>query len=399
MSESPLSPEKLEPGETRVDLSSDNKKNNKVTLSLIWERIVRMGLGETALRVGTAVVSFVLILIVVWVMNNFYMGGINFTAEQVAQAAALTEEVTLDVAQPEYVGQVIPISLTRLADLHTIVPSRPRFDVIQYEVQSGDTIFGIAEMFGLRPSTILWGNYNTLYDNVENLYPGQLLNILPVDGTYYEWNAGDGLNGVAEYFGVTTDTIIDWPGNYLNREDLGDLSDPNIIPGTWLIVPGGEREFITWTAPRITRDDPASSSLYGTGSCGTIADGAVGNGTFVWPTVAHYISGYVYSPETNHYGVDFGGQLGSSIYAMDNGVIVYAGWNDWGYGNVVVIDHGDWQTLYAHLDSWNVSCGQSVYQGDVIGYMGSTGNSSGPHLHLEMLSDTYGRVDPIQFLP
>lgn len=79
--------------------------------------------------------------------------------------------------------------------------------------------------------------------------------------------------------------------------------------------------------------------------------------------------------------------------------IVYVGWNAWGYGNVVVINHGEWQTLYAHLDSWNVSCGQSVYQGDVIGYMGSTGNSSGPHLHLEMQSDTYGLVDPTHLLP
>ena len=88
------------------------------------------------------------------------------------------------------------------------------------------------------------------------------------------------------------------------------------------------------------------------------------------------------------------------IYAADNGVIVYAGWNDWGYGNVVVIDHdGGWQTLYAHMSVLNVGCGQSVYQGDVIGYFGSTGNSSGPHLHFEMLNESYGKVNPWNFLP
>ena len=81
-------------------------------------------------------------------------------------------------------------------------------------------------------------------------------------------------------------------------------------------------------------------------------------------------------------------------------MVVYAGWNDWGYGNVVVIDHdGGWQTLYAHLSSFNVGCGQSVYQGDVIGAFGSTGNSSGPHLHFEMLNESYGKVNPWNFLP
>jgi len=80
-------------------------------------------------------------------------------------------------------------------------------------------------------------------------------------------------------------------------------------------------------------------------------------------------------------------------------VIVYAGWSDYGYGNMVFIDHGNgWQTLYAHLSVLNVSCGQGVGQGATIGAMGSTGNSSGPHLHFEMRSDKYGRVNPLDFL-
>jgi murein DD-endopeptidase MepM/ murein hydrolase activator NlpD len=82
-----------------------------------------------------------------------------------------------------------------------------------------------------------------------------------------------------------------------------------------------------------------------------------------------------------------------------HGVIVYSGWNDWGYGNVVVIDHGyGWQTLYAHMSKINAECGMSVYQGDVIGLYGSTGNSTGPHLHFEMLHEEYGKVNPWDFL-
>jgi murein DD-endopeptidase MepM/ murein hydrolase activator NlpD len=67
-------------------------------------------------------------------------------------------------------------------------------------------------------------------------------------------------------------------------------------------------------------------------------------------------------------------------------VVVYAGWNDWGYGYMVVVNHGNgWQTLYAHLNAFNVGCGQEVYQGSVIGAIGSTGNSTGSHLHFEMM--------------
>jgi murein DD-endopeptidase MepM/ murein hydrolase activator NlpD len=89
---------------------------------------------------------------------------------------------------------------------------------------------------------------------------------------------------------------------------------------------------------------------------------------------------------------------------MDAGVIVYAGWNDWGYGNLIIVDHGDtatgsWQSLYAHLDAVLVSCGQSVGQGELIGLLGSTGNSSGPHLHLELMNLEYGKVNPLNFLP
>jgi murein DD-endopeptidase MepM/ murein hydrolase activator NlpD len=92
--------------------------------------------------------------------------------------------------------------------------------------------------------------------------------------------------------------------------------------------------------------------------------------------------------------------MGSPVYATDAGVIVYAGWNDYGYGNMIIIDHGhDWQSLYAHLSTINVVCSQSVGQGDIIGAFGSTGNSTGPHLHFELMNTIYGKVNPWNFLP
>jgi murein DD-endopeptidase MepM/ murein hydrolase activator NlpD len=286
-----------------------------------------------------------------------------------------------------------------LAELHTTVPARPRQEVVKYTVKKGDTIFGIAEKFGLKPETILWGNQYVLGDNPHNLVPDQELNILPTNGTYYEWQAGDGLNGVSEFFGVTPEEIINYSGNDLNPDEIGDFARPNIEPGTWLIVPGGTREFVTWSAPAIPRDNPGVAKVLGPGACGAIADGAVGIGAFIWPANNHFLSGFDYSPSTNHAGIDIDGDLGDAIYAADNGVVVYAGWNNWGYGNVVVINHGNgWQTLYAHLSAYNVGCGQSLWQGTVIGAFGSTGKSSGAHLHYEMMYNGT-KVNPWDYLP
>lgn len=273
--------------------------------------------------------------------------------------------------------------LYRFTQIHTNIPKTSVNELTKYKVQEGDTIFGIAEKFNLLPETILWGNLNLLGDNVQNLRPGQEINILPVNGVLHEWRDGEGLNGVSSYYGVTPEDIINFPANHLSKDTIGDYSNPNIEPGTELIVPGGTRELISWSAPEITRDNPAVARNYGPGFCGTIMSGAVGNGSFVYPTTDHSLSGYDY---TNvHRALDFRGATGNNIFAVDAGVIVYAGWNDYGYGNMVVIDHGNgWQSLYAHLDAWYVSCGQSVYQGDVIAALGNTGNSSGPHLHFEL---------------
>jgi murein DD-endopeptidase MepM/ murein hydrolase activator NlpD len=283
----------------------------------------------------------------------------------------------------------------RSIDIHTEIPDRPRMDVITYSVSAGDTIFGIADNFSLKPETVLWGNYDVLQDDPHSLRPGQELNILPVDGTYYVWSEGDRLEVVAAFFGVDPQEIIDWPGNELSPDI--DFDNPEIAAGTALVVPDGRREFVSWQAPRITRSNPAVARIAGPGACGSIYDGPVGEGFFVWPTTATFLSGNAYS--SFHPGIDIAGSMGNAIFASASGVVVYAGWNDYGYGYMVVIDHGDgWQTLYAHMSQVNVSCGQGVFQGSVIGGVGSSGNSTGAHLHFEMQSDVYGKVNPYDFV-
>jgi hypothetical protein len=364
------------------------------------ESLAQLGLGDAILRFATGALTILALAAIVALLQIFLTGAPQNAGavEDPAEAAASQGEISA-VSIPQAEGVYRGIS--RSASMHTVIPNRPRTEIVIYTVQAGDTVFGIAEKYGLKPQTILWGNYYTLRDDPHRLSPGQELNILPVDGTYYEWQSGDGLNGVARGLNVTPEDIINYPGNNLDPVTIGDYSNPNIQPGTWLIVPGGRREFISWSAPiGVTRQNPGIARQLGPGACGVISDGAVGYGYFIWPSNRHYLSGFDYSPETNHFGLDISGSLGEGLYAVDAGVIVYAGWNDWGYGTMVVIDHGNgWQSLYAHMSALNVVCGQSVGQGAVIGAIGSTGRSSGAHLHFELMHTSYGKVNPWLYLP
>jgi murein DD-endopeptidase MepM/ murein hydrolase activator NlpD len=370
----------------------------------VWETISHAGLAEIALRMGTNILLIALIMLVAWGLRGFYLVA---QATEFPRTSAVFSE-GLPIATPTESPAILPpfesnlisvLGIPRLAMLHTDVPSRPRTEVMQYTVQPGDTLFGIAAKFGLKPETVLWANQLTLGDNPHNLRPGQELNILPVDGTYHRWSAGDGLNGVAKFFGVAPEDIINFPANHLDPATLGDLANPNIEPGTWLVIPGGHREFVTWSAPNIPRDNPGVAAVLGPGACeSVILNGAVGNALFIWPANNHFLSGFDYDPSANHPGIDIDGNEGDPVYAADSGVVVYAGWNNWGYGNVVVLNHGNgWQTLYAHLSAYYVSCGQSILQGSVIGAIGSTGNATGSHLHFEMMYNGV-RVNPHDYI-
>lgn len=367
------------------------------TISL-WLKISWVTLRAPMMRYSGHVTLFLLIAIGVWMARMGYetLPAAAEPIESAAPAPAEANQASALVSLPAYGGAVAEAGIPRVVDAHTIFPERPRLGIIKYRVEKGDSIFGIADKFNLKPETILWGNFDVLQDNPHALQPGQELNIPPVDGTLYTWHEGDGLNGVANFFGVDVEEILDWPGNNL-PPDI-DLSNPPIEAGRVLIIPGGSRELVSWSAPRIPRANPAVAKILGPGACGSVYDGPVGTGTFIWPTPLHYLSGYDYS--SVHPAIDIAGSTGNAIFASDSGVVVYSGWNDWGYGYVVVLDHGNgWQTLYAHLSQINVICGQGVFQGDVIAAMGSTGNSSGSHLHFEMMNEQYGKVNPWNYLP
>ncbi len=362
--------------------------------------LARLGLGETALRFGTNFLSILVIVGVVWLMQFLYRGTIQAGTSNLPADTGTTSPSDTSPLLPEPISAPLE-GIARQAKLNTIIPSRPRIDVTTYTVQIGDSLFTIAEKFNLDPRTILWGNYDTLKDQPNLIQPEQVLVILPVDGTYYQWQGSESLTSIAKYFSVEVEAILDSPANHLDPDTIDDLEHPNIPAGTWLVVPGGVRQFTSWSAPAaLVLADP-SVGVWGPGLCTGITYVQVGYGTFIYPTVEHWLSGTPYLPELGHYAVDFAGAEGNAVYAVDAGTVVYSGWNTWGYGNLVIIDHGNgWESRYAHLSQINVGCGQSVGQGDMVGLVGMTGGTStGPHLHFELVNATYGRVNPLNFLP
>lgn len=98
-----------------------------------------------------------------------------------------------------------------------------------------------------------------------------------------------------------------------------------------------------------------------------------------------------------HTALDFGVPVGTSIHSTVSGKVVYAGWNNEGYGNLVVVENGEYRAYYAHLSSIPVKLGQIVEDGEVIGISGNTGNSTGPHLHYEVRKNGVA-IDPTTFL-
>lgn len=255
------------------------------------------------------------------------------------------------------------ISLESFINFQTSVSEKPRAEIIEYEVKSGETLSQIAQKFGLDTDTIKWANGLTS----DSIKPAQSLKILPVSGIAHEVKSGDTLESVAKKYSAEPQAIVDFPFN-----DLPD--DFRLKIGQVLIVPDGvppETKAPAKPRPQYLASGPSSPTF-----------NAPGGGNFIWPTsggVSQYFAWY-------HPGVDIPNRSAPAVAAADGGTVITAGWPDnYGYGNRVVIDHGNgYQTLYAHLSNIYVSNGQTVSRGQAVGQMGSTGRSTGTHLHFEI---------------
>jgi len=293
--------------------------------------------------------------------------------EQEAASDSLESPTTLTVGQPLLVS-ANSADLSRQPNPHTIIPERPRLGIVTYTVKAGDTIQSIADQFGLEPTTIMWANPE-VEDAPDLLRIGQEIVILPIDGAYHQVEDEDTLKSIAEAYGVEPDAIIDCKHN-----DLETWSSRDLEEGTYLIVPGGEKPY-----------EPKVVTAY----AGPVPEGARGTGRFQWPVLGTITQGYWYG----HRAIDIGAPTGSAVLATDGGFVSFAGWTDVGYGYLIVVDHANgFATYYAHLSNMYVAEGQAVERGQVLGAVGNTGNSTGPHLHFEVRHHN-AQHNPRAYLP
>jgi murein DD-endopeptidase MepM/ murein hydrolase activator NlpD len=235
--------------------------------------------------------------------------------------------------------------------------------IITYTVQTGDNLWFIADRFDLDVDTLRWSNPD-LERNPDLLPVGMDLTILPVPGIYHTVQAGETLSDIAARYGVAEIDILNYPPNEL-------AGAKKLLAGQGLIVPHGGKELARPT-PQPVLDSP-----------------------FAWPLVG--ILTQLFHDE--HRAIDIGAPYGSPVYAGRQGWVTGSGWARTGYGYTVIIDHGEGlKSLYSHMKGEWVAVGDWVERGQLIGEVGSTGNSSGPHLHFEVRVDGE-RMDPLEYLP
>ncbi len=274
-------------------------------------------------------------------------------------------------------------------------PGPTRTEVVTYTVRSGDTVYSIARRFNLTPATIYWANPETLLDNPHRLSADMVLNILPTEGVYHVVAEGETVADLAHIYQVAPEAL------YNQWNDLQE--GVPLVAGMRLVIPHGQRPFVVWQLPTVpVEGDGSSSNQSVAGRCAENPDGPPGRGRFDWPTNDQRLSGWHFHDARNptHIGIDIDLKTGDPVYAADDGVVISAGgWGGSGYGNLVVLDHRNgWQTWYAHLSKINVVCGEQVSAGSVIGQGGSTGWSTGPHLHFETRLEGVPH-DPLVYLP
>ncbi len=269
------------------------------------------------------------------------------------------------------------ITSTMTGEISSDLSTFERQGIIGYTVQAGDVLGSIATKFGLDINTILWANNLSYYSIIR---PGDTLKILPISGVVHTIQSGENLSYIAKTYNADMDKIL----AFNNLKDINSLKK-----GQELIIPGGIKKVATKTTTVAKTSPynlktvlPTSKDTYNTSS------------KFVWPSVATHITQYYH---LGHHAIDIGGKTGTPIYAIEKGQVTLSGWSN-GYGNNIVIDHGGGQkSRYAHFSKLYVKKGAFVEKGQQIGEMGSTGNSTGPHLHIEININGIN-VNPLQYL-
>ena len=250
--------------------------------------------------------------------------------------------------------------------------------VSEYIVQDGDTISKIARKYGVSVETILWANNLSFSSYVK---PGQKLLIPSMSGVVYKVAKGDTLSKISLKYGIAENKII----------EANNLADDMLTVGNILLIPGAR--IIETAKPKAvatSKTKTPSKTNYQNDQP------VVSSGKMFWPSscqrISQYYKGWI------HTGVDIACPWGSALRAAEAGRVSRVQYGKTGYGYNVIIDHGGGvQTLYAHMSAIDVSVGDYVARGQIIGAEGSTGRSTGPHVHFEVrINGSY--VNPLNYI-
>lgn len=351
-----------------------------------------------------------------------YMAGVSLLGATVVRAAPLLQA---PIVAPDAVSTPAPVQN----------PNHQEPSLLTYEVKAGDTLWSVALEIGLdlalMPCTVAPD-----FAPDQPLVIGNTLDLLPPEQWCHTVAPGETLASISAQYGVAPAQLYAVPWNQLQMTPLAGVQ---LVPGRHLRIPlkplltasavahdssagqsiADPSSFLTWMLQQPVDTSPfavlavggpfaehiqqtrqlANRAVRAADQAG-VANGPLpanwpyGSGVFTWPLAGWLTQGYRY----DHRALDIAAPSGTPVTAADRGVVRRAGWNSQGYGLFVIVDHNiDYVTLYAHLSEVFVTEGQVVGQGELIGKVGSTGNSTGPHLHFEIRD--FGRLtNPLELL-
>ncbi|MFA5776129.1 MAG: M23 family metallopeptidase [Patescibacteria group bacterium] len=314
-------------------------------------------------RLGRPVANFIVMTLA---LGIFFFG-------EILSGSKLVVSKELD---DDYLKTSTDIIPERNTALTTLPENRQRTEYLAYKVESGDSLYSIGNKFKVSTDALKY--VNILYDG-SVLQVGQDIVIPPISGLIHKVEAGDTLALIARKYSVPSQAIADF--NYL-------LEPNKLALGTELVIPDAKIPL-----PVVT-NLPIIPSII----TGGVTDGNAKKGWCMWPTSTSVIT---QNFSWYHNGLDIGSSWGSampSIYACAGGVVVRAGWDPWGLGLHIRVDHGNgYETVYGHMSRLDVSYGDKIKKGEVMGFMGSTGRSTGPHVHF-MIKYQGSPQNPLKYI-
>jgi murein DD-endopeptidase MepM/ murein hydrolase activator NlpD len=308
----------------------------------------------------------------------------GFSGDNINASAVFANQAPDSDHPTDAEGELLPLVIGGGAVMQPVISSAspsaaPRTKIENYVVKPGDTPGGIAERFGIKLTTLYWANNLSAYSYIR---VGQGLKIPPVDGVIYTVRKGDTVARLATTYRSESEKIISY-----NR--LG--ANEKLSPGMVLVIPNGKPP----PPPPPIRSAPVKNLI------ASPTANQLPGGKLLWPLLGtssnngRYITQYF---RWLHTGVDIDGDYSNPVVSSDAGLVQLVNYGRTGYGLQVVIDHENGiKTRYAHLSKILVEAGQRVERGQQVGVVGTTGRSTGTHIHYEVFVNGR-RVNPLGYI-